>query len=117
MDIPLTQTLCRVFENHMDHLLTPEVAAKLISEVVVSCYPGPLPVDHIPAKQVGSYRIYCAPVKEALAKLHKIHEEHWQETEHYRHGLPYNPDYDRVIDMDQQGRALLVVVERADTGE
>lgn len=117
MDIPLSQTLCSVVENYLDHLLTPEVAAKLVSEVVALCYPGPLPVEKIPGKKVGSYRIYCAPVKEALTRLHKVHEEHWKETEHYRHGLPYNPDYDRVVDMDQQGRVLLVVVEHEETGE
>lgn len=117
MDIPLTQTLCRVFEHHLGHHLSHEVAAKMVAEVVSLCYPGPLPVARIPAKTVGSYRIYCAAVKDALVQLRKVHEEHWHETEHYRHGIPYNPDYARVVDMDQQGRALLVVVEHEKTGE
>lgn len=49
-------------------------------------------------------------------RLRTVHEEHWQETEHYRHGIPYNPDYERVIDLDQQGRVLIAVVEHTETG-
>lgn len=117
MDAPITPILCRTLERYLGKTLTPEVAAQLLAETVVQCYPGPVDTSHILPKRVGSYLIRCAPIKEALAKLRPIHEEHWQETEGYRHGLAFNPDYDRVIDLDQQGRCLMLVVEHVPTGE
>lgn len=117
MDAPITPILCRSLERYLGQTLTPEVASRLLAEVITLCYPGPVDVGHIQPKVVGSYVLRCAPLKEALAKLRPIHEEHWQETEGYRHGLPFNPDYDRVIGLDQQGRCLMLVVEHRETGE
>ena len=117
MDAPIIPTLCQAFEGYLGKTLTPEVASQLIGEVAARCYPGPVDTSHIAPKVVGSYVIRCAPLKEALAKLRPLHEEHWFETEGYRHGLGFNPDYERVIDLDQQGRCLMVVVEHRETGE
>lgn len=36
-------------------------------------------------------------VEPCLGELKILHMEHWKETEGYRHGLPYNPDYERLL--------------------
>lgn len=115
MDAPIQHTLCRSLEGHIGEVLTPEVAAEIVARTVVMCYPGPVDTSAIQPRVVGSYTLRCASMAEALPKLHGVHAAHWQETEEYRHGLPFKPDYDRALDLEQQGRCLMVVVEHNET--
>lgn len=117
MDAPIQHTLCRSLEDHIGEVLTPDVAAAIVARTVLQCYPGPVNTSMVEPRTVGSYTLRCMPLAQALPRLHAVHAAHWQETEGFRHGLPFQPDYGRAIDLDQQGRCLMAVVEHDATGD
>lgn len=118
MDAPLTPILLNALSQHLGQELTREVAAKIAGQVFAQCFPGPLDFSAIAPQQVGSYEILCASPRLAFPVLRPIHEAHWNETESHRSGeLAFNPDYQRVIDLDAQGRVLLIVARVVKTGE
>ncbi len=54
---------------------------------------------------------------DALDELHKMHEEHFAETEIHRLGFGMNPDYDYMLDMERQGKLIQFTARNAETGE
>ncbi len=117
MDLPITPILCDVIAAHLGQTLSPEVASQIVAQVATRCYPGPADTSMVEPKQVGSYRIYCARAADTLHQLRPIHEQHWQETESHRHDLTFNPNYARAIDLEAQGRYLLIVAQHIETGD
>lgn len=117
MDAPITQVLCRALERYLDQPLTAEVASQVVAQVVTQCYPGPVDTSGIAPEQVGSYVVQCVPATQVLKELRFMHAQHWAETESHRHGLTMNPDYDRVLDLERQGRYLLIVARHKVSGE
>ena len=117
MDLPLTPILFPVIGKYLNTQLTPEVASQLAGEILARCYPGPVDTSGIEPKKVGSFVIECARLAHVVDQLRAIHEQHWRETEGYRHALEFNPDYQRGIDLEVQGRYLLIVARRHETGE
>lgn len=111
MDLPIIPILVRNVERFLGQKITPEIAAQLVASVVVQCYPGPMNVEKVLPKVVGSYTLRPALLSETVDELRAIHEQHWQETEDYRHGVGFNPDYERCIDLENQGKYLLLVAE------
>lgn len=117
MDLPITPILCQEISPFVGLTLTPELAAQLVARVTTRCYSGPVDTSHIGPKTVGSYTLRCVRVADIIDQLRPIHLEHWQETETYRHGVEFKPDYQRGIDLEEQGRYVLVAAFEADTGE
>lgn len=102
----------------MGQQLTPEVASRIVARVLARCYPGPIDTSAIAPQVVGSYTLRCARGRDVLDQLRAIHYEHWLETETHRHAsIPFNPDYDRGLDLEAQGRYLLIVAEETATGK
>lgn len=115
MDLPITQLLCEEFAPFMGVEMTPQVLSRIVASVCTRAYPGPVNTLHIAPKVVGSYTLHCARIADLLPELKALHAEHWNETETHRHGqVEMNPDYDRVLDLEAQGRYFLVVVRHAD---
>lgn len=117
MDLPLIPILFPTLRKYLDTTLTPEIASKIAGEILALCYPGPVDTSAIEPKQVGSFVIECARLADTVEQLRGIHEQHWRETEEYRHSIEFNPDYQRGIDLEIQGRYLLIVARRRETGE
>lgn len=116
MNLPITPVLCQTLAPHIGEVLTPELAADLVAQVTIRCYPGPVDISGIEPQVVGSYTIRCVRAKDVLARLWVLHKEHWAETEEHRHAVEFHPDYDRAIDLEAQGRYMLIVVEDNVTG-
>lgn len=117
MDLPLTPILFPVLRKYLDTQLTPEIASKIAGEILARCYPGPVDISGIESKKVGSFVIECSRASVEVDNLRELHQQHWWETEGYRHGLKFNPDYQRALDLEVQGRYFLIVARRAETGE
>ena len=49
----------------------------------------------------------CEPLKDCLDEVKALWLSHWQETEGYRAGLPFNPDYSRYLEYNDIGYYLL----------
>ena len=47
-----------------------------------------------------------------LDELRPLHQEHWAETERYRHGIALRPDYERMMGFERRNRFLLFTVRR-----
>lgn len=115
MDLPIPKLLCEELAPFIGVELTPEVLSRIVARVATRCYPGPLPIDHIAPQQVGSYTLSCARIADLLPELRTLHWAHWHETETHRHDhIAMNPDYDRVLDLEAQGRYFLVVARHKD---
>lgn len=102
---PIRQALV----EHLGQVLTPDVAMKLEMAAVA-------PVDEsidptaFGELQHGEYTIRAESFAAILDELHPLHRVHWLETEHHRHGLPLNPDYAAMAQMERNGRCIQFTV-------
>lgn len=113
MDLPITPILCEEFAPFVGATLTPEVLARVVARVTMRCYPGPVDFSAVAPKTIGSYTLSCARLIEVLPELRALHREHWLETEGHRHVIEMNPDYERGLDLEAQGRYFLIVARHA----
>lgn len=115
MDLPITQLLCEEFAPFLGVELTPGVLSRIVANVCTRAYPGPVDTSAVAIKVVGSYTLSCERIADLLPELKALHAEHWNETEVHRHDqITMNPDYDRVLDLESQGRYFLIVARHAD---
>jgi GNAT superfamily N-acetyltransferase len=115
MNVPLTSILCHTLDRYVGETLTPEVAASLVTSVLRQVYPGAVDISGIEPLRAGGYVIAPVRAREVLEDLKELHKRHWEETEGYRHGLTLNPDYARGLEVEEQGRLLLLGVIHMDT--
>ncbi|OWT55282.1 GNAT family N-acetyltransferase [Candidimonas nitroreducens] len=114
MDLPIRPILCDVVGGYLGQTLTPEVAARLTADVLTRCYNGPISIEGVAPQRVGSYLVECSRLADDLDGLKALHLQHWRETERHRQGLEFNPDYNRALDLEWQGRYLLIVARHID---
>lgn len=115
MDLPITQLLCEELAPFMGVELTPQVLSRIVANICTRAYPGPVDVSAVAPRVVGSYTLSCERIADLLPELKALHAEHWRETEVRRHNhITMNPDYDRVLDLEAQGRYFLIVARHAD---
>lgn len=95
--------------QHLGQPLTPEVAAAIECAAVLGPQAG-----HEPAKfGEQTYRGYVFKVErlaDILPEMHRLHEQHWAETEGFRHGLTMDPDYQAMLADERAGRMLQFTV-------
>lgn len=108
------QALQLALENNLGNRLTPELAAG-IYQASLQTIPNRIDLNQIEAIQYSDYDIQCEYIEDVLPELMPLHQEHWTETEGYRHQVQLNPDYDYMVNSEQQGRFLLFTV-RCDEG-
>jgi GNAT superfamily N-acetyltransferase len=117
MDAPLTAILANVLQSHVGEQLTEDLAARIGASVLRHVYPGPVDISGISPVRVGSYVLGPMRAREVLPELQALHAQHWTETEGYRHELPFNPDYRRGLELEAQGRYLLLCALHEETKE
>lgn len=49
-------------------------------------------------------------LRDVLSEVSPLHAAHWQESEAFRHGLPYSPDYRSIIASEDAGNFILFTV-------
>lgn len=54
-----------------------------------------------------SYLAQAELLADIIDEIRPIHHAHWMETEGYRHGLEFNPDYARICGYEQIGQYVL----------
>lgn len=97
--------------KHMGKLLTKETALDIIRMICdsVDCTVDPskfLPVDY------NGYRFQCELFKDILPELHELHVKHYAEVEVEKAGLPFDPDYGRLLDIEKNGGLLQFTVRK-----
>ncbi len=69
-------------------------------------------IEAIKPEQSGEYTFARELLKDILEEMMPLHQEHWSETEAHRHGLIFNPDYDRFIRFEQAGRCVVFTIRK-----
>jgi len=102
--------LQQALEDNIGNKLTPELAIGILhaaSEIQVQRIDsGCAPLEY------ADYVIQHEYFESVLEELKPIHQEHWNETEGYRHGIPLNPDYGYIINAERTGRLMLFTVRK-----
>lgn len=115
MDLPIIPILADELLPYIGQSMTADAVTAIVSRVAMRCYPGPVNTVNVPTTRVGSYTLYPSVLASALDELTPLHMKHWAETEQYRHELAPKPDYQRGLDLEMQGR-YLVLLARYDDG-
>jgi hypothetical protein len=77
---------------HLGRELTPEVATAILMQATDTTDRSIDPARFEPAAH-GPIVIGVERFEQVLHELHPLHLAHWQETERYRHGTGFKPDY------------------------
>lgn len=117
MDAPLTTILVHTLDQFVGQTLTPDLAARLGASILRQVYPGPVDISGIEPLRVGGYVLAPTRLRPVLDDLKALHASHWEETETHRHTQTLNPDYARGLELEMQGRYLLLAAVHMDTQE
>jgi hypothetical protein len=74
----------------------------------------PINLEDIPQEQYGDYTYSAESLESVLAEIFPIHQEHWKETEGYRHDIPLSPNYEAMIQRERSGSFILMTVRDKD---
>lgn len=98
--------------EHLGKVLTPDIAMALEMAAVA---PEDRSIDPRCFGQHlhGDYTIAAERFASIVDELHPLHEVHWLETEHHRHGLALRPDYAGMAALERNGRAIQFTVRHA----
>lgn len=108
----LFPAICEIVDGFIGQELTPPTGAALVRKLMDALLGYPVDVTQFAPKQVGSYTIQAERFLDVLDQIRVLHEAHWKETEGYRHGLPFNPDYGYFLEKDASGEYLLFTVRK-----
>lgn len=118
MDAPLTTILIHTLDQFVGQTLTPDVAARLGASILRQVYPGPVDVSGIEPVRVGRYVLAPVRFHDVIEDLKVLHRRHWDETETHRNQVKeLNPDYERFLEVERQGRLLVIGAIDMDTGQ
>lgn len=102
--------------KHMGKTLSPEVAIDIARAICdsIDCTPD---IGRFTPLIYGKYKIACELLRDILPEIHVLHEKHYLETEVYRAGIPFNPDYDAALDIESSGGLLQFTARLIETNE
>lgn len=112
MSGPVFGEVCAILDPLVGRELTPKLAAQIAGQFMELTLGQPIDTDSIPSETAGNYTLQAELMARCLPELQELHVEHWKETEHYRHALPFQPDYDWMLTQEARGKYLLLTMRR-----
>lgn len=109
---PLFSAVCHLVDERVGAELTPAAGSELVAQLMELILGDPLNIRELPIKRVGNYTLQPERFITVLSELMPLHQEHWGETEAYRHGLQLNPDYEYVAECEARGEYILLTARR-----
>lgn len=105
------EALNEVLLANLGNRLTPELVTGILAGYTKAqiC---PLNLEEIPPQEYDGAVFHVARMRDILSELIPLHQKHWEETEGYRHGLELNPDYDRMMYMEDRGQFLVFTLRQ-----
>lgn len=88
------------------------VAAVIVSQESLDQDRAPNP-ENFPHVEYKDLTFQVERIRDVVEDINPLHLAHWQETELYRHGQPFNPDYASFISSERAGRYMLFTVRHA----
>ena len=110
----INNQLFAILKSNMGLPLTPELAAGIC--LAADRIPTLIPLDaigKIQSKDCQGFTFSVESIEAIVDEIKPLHRAHWDETEIYRHGLPFNPDYGTFIRYERAGRYILFTVRSA----
>lgn len=107
------EALNQILQNNLGNKVTPELLVGILTAVQSADY-APINIEDIPSEVYGEFTIHCARLRTILDEIVPLHQRHWEETEKYRHGIPLNPNYEYMMQCEDQGRFLVFTVRHGD---
>lgn len=108
MGQPAYSEVCELIAPLVGREVSREAAAELAAKFMDMVLGKPLNLTKLPPHPVGSYRLQPERMARVLPELEPMHRAHWEETEAYRHGLKFNPDYEWALRAEAAGEYLLL---------
>jgi len=104
--------LMQALQRNLGNVLTPE----LITGLYLAAQEKQTPIDvlNIPGDKHWDYVFAVERIEHVLQELKPLHEQHWMETESYRHSIPLNADYEYMINAERSGRFMLFTMRSPD---
>lgn len=101
--------------TNLGKTLTPEIAALIETYVMghTDCAYDP---DIFGSKTYKNITFQCERFEDIVDDLKICHAEHYSETELYRLGLPLDPKYAQISELERMGQAVQFTA-RSETGE
>jgi GNAT superfamily N-acetyltransferase len=101
-------------KSNIGKVLTPEIAALIaMASEWVQVLVSPDALDQIRPEIRGEFVFACERMEDILEEIKPLHAAHWAETEEYRHGLEFNPNYEKFIRFERAGRAIVFTLRNA----
>lgn len=97
--------------QYLGKQLTPEAAAHIVAMATV-VVDAAVPIERFDPVHSSGFVIQAERLRDILAELHPLHEQHWRETEKHRAGLPLDPDYAGMLQREREGRLLQVTLRK-----
>lgn len=90
------------------------IADEIVSDVIVAQESldqdqAPVP-ENFPRAERDGLTFQIERMRDVVEEIKPLHLAHWKETELYRHGQPFNPDYESFIASERAGRYILFTV-------
>lgn len=107
----INNQLFAILKVNMGLPLTPELAAGIC--LAADQIPALIPIDaveRIQPKDCQGFTFSVESIEAIVDEIKPLHRAHWDETEMYRHGLPFNPGYETFIRYERAGRYILFTV-------
>lgn len=93
--------------KHLGQTITPEIAMAIEMAVLWPPDESIDPSNFQPLMR-DDYCVRVESFRETYRELDVLHRAHWLETEHHRHGIALNPDYEAMCMRERAGRLLQV---------
>lgn len=108
MATPAYSEVCELLAPLVGQQVSRDAVAQLAGKFMDMCLGRPLPLYKLPPHKVGSYSLQAERLSLVLNELAPMHRAHWEETEAYRHGLPFSPDYEWALQAEAAGEYMLL---------
>lgn len=102
--------LYECLKRNIGNVLTPELVMGIVAASNQTDDSAAINVEDIPPQEVSGGLIQAERIADCLDEIKFVHEQHWKETEQYRHGIPLNPDYNYIVNAERLGRFILFTV-------
>lgn len=97
--------------RNLGRIITPEVAAEIEMEALTEPDRSITGAD-LGTDQYGGLEFHVEPFGDVLPELHALHEQHWAETERFRHGIALKPNYDYLHEAERRGNLLQLTARK-----
>ena len=104
-------TLNDILWRNQGNILTPELILGIVHGVSSAQPPDLALINHnFPPLGYKGVTFGIERISEIVDEISPLHTAHWQESESFRHGLEWNPNYNRWAADEMAGRFLLFTV-------